>query len=73
MMTSRIPPWTTILVVVAALVASAILLWAGLLLAICFSCIAVVPVLRSWMRRLWTHRAPRNGPVTIEGEYRKDP
>ncbi len=66
----RLPPWSGIGTVLAA----AVFLWLGFILAIVLTILGAVALLPSLLRGLWTRsRAPRapRGPVTIEGRYTK--
>lgn len=66
----RLSPWTGI----GAVLAAAVFMWMGLILAIVLTILGGLTLLPSWLRGSWTRsRAPRarRGPVTIEGRYTK--
>ena len=66
--TFRLPVWSGIGTVLAA----AVFLWLGFILAIVLTILGAVVLLPSWLRGSWMRsRAPRapRAPVTLEGRY----
>ena len=59
--------WPTML----ALLAGAVLLWAGFALALVLAVLGGIALLPAWLRRLWPHKNEPRGPLTIEGSYTK--
>lgn len=62
------PTWSRVGTVLAA----AVFLWIGFILAMILTIVGTVALLRSWLRGCWTRlRAPRapRAPVTLEGRY----
>ncbi len=67
----RVPFWFGIWLCIAALIAGAVVLWAGLVLAALSILLACIAWAGSWVRRLRAHKRARKLPITIEGEYTK--
>jgi hypothetical protein len=58
-------PWSGI----GAVLAAAVFLWLGFILAIVLTIVGAVALLPSRLRGLWTRRRAPRGPVTLEGRY----
>ena len=67
----RIPAWSNVVLVVAALTAAVIFLWIALLLAVAFGMLAGLSLLPRWIRGMCARKRRRDGPRTIEGHYTK--